>query len=145
MYTVEKTFEISYSHRLFHLPQGHKCTGLHGHNADVKIKLYSEHLDKNGFILEFSEFHRFKYFLERFDHATIIDPNDIELIDWVKNQNNKHFIMPEHMNASAENMCKVFFDEACELYKNLNLTKIEISFQETVGNTATYSGNFGRN
>ena len=53
MYFIEKTFEISASHRLT-LSYRSKCENLHGHNWRITVKCKSRTLDENGMVVDFS-------------------------------------------------------------------------------------------
>lgn len=54
MYYVEKSIEISASHKL-NLNYESKCSNLHGHNWKIKIYMKSEQLDENGMVYDFSK------------------------------------------------------------------------------------------
>ena len=53
MYFIEKTFEISASHKL-QLSYRSKCENLHGHNWKVTVMCKSRTLDENGMVVDFS-------------------------------------------------------------------------------------------
>ena len=68
MFLIKKKFEFSASHQLDHLPQGHQCARLHGHNYVVQIELRGE-LDRNGFVFDYGELEPFKLMInEKLDH-----------------------------------------------------------------------------
>ena len=52
MFYLEKTIEISASHKL-ELDYGSKCQRLHGHNFKVKIYCKSPTLGRNGMVVDF--------------------------------------------------------------------------------------------
>ena len=52
MYFIEKTFEISASHKL-QLSYRSKCENLHGHNWKVTVMCKSRTLDENGMVVDF--------------------------------------------------------------------------------------------
>lgn len=56
MYSVTKTIEFCYGHRL--LNYRGKCRYLHGHNGKVEIELSSEQLDRRGMVRDFEEIKR---------------------------------------------------------------------------------------
>lgn len=58
MYEITKRFTFSASHQLNHLPDGHKCQRLHGHNYTVEIRLTAHELDEHGFVVDFAELER---------------------------------------------------------------------------------------
>ena len=49
MFSISKRFSFSASHQLGHLPEGHPCARLHGHNYDVEVEIQSPCLDDRGF------------------------------------------------------------------------------------------------
>ena len=53
MYYIEKTFEISSSHKLT-LSYRSKCENLHGHNWKITVMCKAETLDANGMVVDFS-------------------------------------------------------------------------------------------
>ena len=54
VHRISKSFAFSASHRLRGLPDGHKCSRLHGHTYGVKITLEGP-LDSVGFVVDFAE------------------------------------------------------------------------------------------
>lgn len=74
MYTIAKQFDFSASHQLDHLPEGHKCARLHGHNYVVVLELQSDQLDGRGFVVDYGELDGFKRLIdERLDHRHLND------------------------------------------------------------------------
>jgi 6-pyruvoyltetrahydropterin/6-carboxytetrahydropterin synthase len=74
MFTISKTFDLSYSHQLDSLPEGHQCKRLHGHNAVVCVELAGHHVNKHGFIMDYGDLAPLKAWLdETFDHRHIND------------------------------------------------------------------------
>ena len=53
MYRISKEFHFSASHQLVHLPEGHQCARLHGHNYVVVVELTAEKLDPSGFVMDY--------------------------------------------------------------------------------------------
>jgi 6-pyruvoyltetrahydropterin/6-carboxytetrahydropterin synthase len=64
MYRVTKQFAFSASHQLTHLPPGHPCARLHGHNYVVELELAAEALDPNGFVLDFKDLDAVKRWID---------------------------------------------------------------------------------
>jgi 6-pyruvoyltetrahydropterin/6-carboxytetrahydropterin synthase len=74
MYYISKEFHFSASHRLDHLPETHPCFRLHGHNYIVELKLCSEHLDENDFVLDYRALEPFKRIIDdELDHRHLND------------------------------------------------------------------------
>ena len=69
MYRISKEFHFSASHQLDHLPDGHQCARLHGHNYIVRVTLASESLNEDGFVIDYGELEPVKRFIdEKLDH-----------------------------------------------------------------------------
>lgn len=91
MYRITKEFHFSASHQLSHLPDGHQCARLHGHNYIVVVELASPALNADGFVRDFDELKPLKAYIdEKFDHQHL---NDI--LDCV---------------TTSENMARHFYD-----------------------------------
>lgn len=75
MYTISKRFEFSASHQLDHLPAGHQCARLHGHNYRVDVVIQSPALDDRGFCqVDYGELAPFKAWLdETVEHRHLND------------------------------------------------------------------------
>jgi 6-pyruvoyltetrahydropterin/6-carboxytetrahydropterin synthase len=73
-YAIAKRFSFSASHELHGLPEGHKCSRLHGHNYEVEVVLSAEELDEHSFVLDYGEMSCFGDFLRRtLDHRHLND------------------------------------------------------------------------
>lgn len=94
MYYIEKTLEISGSHKL-KLDYNSKCENIHGHNWIITIYCKSEKLNKNGMVIDFSEIK--KDITDMLDH--------------------KHLNNILHDNPTAENLAKYIFDRIDLCYK----------------------------
>lgn len=68
MISISKRFRFSASHQLAGLPEGHKCSRLHGHDYEVFITLEGVP-DGTGMVLDYGELRPFADFLDTvFDH-----------------------------------------------------------------------------
>jgi len=91
VYTISKQFAFSASHQLDHLPKDHKCARLHGHNYVVEVMLAAEHLDENGFVVDYGDLDEFKQHIDRFlDH--------------------RHLEEVVQFKTTAENLARYFYD-----------------------------------
>ncbi|MBA4782632.1 MAG: 6-carboxytetrahydropterin synthase QueD [Rhizobiales bacterium] len=69
MYKITKEFHFSAAHQLAHLPDGHPCARLHGHNYIVKVELTANMLDDDGFVIDYHDLAPLKAYVdEHFDH-----------------------------------------------------------------------------
>lgn len=74
MYTITKQFSFSASHVLDHLPEGHPCARLHGHNYAVELVLEGLELNESGFVRDYLDLVPFKTFIdEKLDHRHLND------------------------------------------------------------------------
>lgn len=135
--SISKTFKFECSHRLT-LDYDSPCKSLHGHSYTVKVTASSRQLNKNGMVLDFSELKRFqKYIDDNLDHATLISDQDERLIEFVKDQDQKHFIM--HSNTTSENISKLLCDEFINMFKNkIDLCSVNVSVKETQNNEVSF-------
>ena len=86
MYKISKSYSFDAAHRLHHLEGAHKCRNLHGHTYTVTITLFSDTLNSDTMVKDFNDLAPFKRHLDTFyDHALIVDVNDIELRDLASN------------------------------------------------------------
>lgn len=77
MYTITKQFSFSASHVLEHLPEGHPCARLHGHNYEVELVLEGLELGESGFVRDYRDLAPFKAFVdEKLDHQHLNDVVD---------------------------------------------------------------------
>lgn len=54
MYTITKTFHFAAAHALPHLPDGHKCQRLHGHNYQVTYELAARVLGPEQWVTDYA-------------------------------------------------------------------------------------------
>lgn len=85
MYYLEKTIEISASHRLV-LDYESKCTTLHGHNWIITVFCKSETLNHNGMVVDFSHIKR--AISDKMDHKDLnsvfdFNPTAENIAHWI--------------------------------------------------------------
>lgn len=111
--TIVKTGSFDASHRLLEHPA--KCRNLHGHLYSYEIELEFETMKKIGYAMDFSELKKIVmgYIDQVMDHATIVNPVDDKLLNFLKSENSTHYVMSlfgvEFCNPTAENMAKEIF------------------------------------
>lgn len=108
MYTIGKRFTFAASHQLDHLPEGHKCRRLHGHNYVVEVVLQSETLDGWGFVRDFGDLAPLRQFIgEKLDHRHLND------------------ILPGY--ATSENLARWLFDFASSQWPEVAAVRVSES------------------
>lgn len=140
MYYVEKEFKFEYAHRLFHLGHSHKCSNIHGHSGKVKVRIEYDKLNNAGFVIDFNELKFIKDFIdENWDHALMINAEDMSLIKAAEELKTRYFIMPSV--TSSEEIAKFLFN-----FINQKLPfkpkKLLVSIKETDNNEAGYFHTF---
>ncbi len=66
---IYKEFSIEAAHRLPHVPEGHKCSRLHGHSFQISIHVEGPVDAHNGWVMDFADIKSaFKPVWEQLDH-----------------------------------------------------------------------------
>lgn len=114
MITCTRRLQFCSGHRLV----GHesKCAHVHGHNyviflhARAALEGDSE-LDAIGRVIDFSVLKEEigKWIDVAFDHAFVASQEDVDLIKFLQDNEQKHFVLP--YNPTAENMAKYIGEE----------------------------------
>lgn len=118
MYTVSKQFTFSASHQLLHLPDGHPCKRLHGHNYMVELILRRHALDERGFVVDYNEMKPFQQYIdETLDHRHLND------------------VLPA-IHPTAENLAKHLYGVAWEMFHDVAIT---VRVSETPKTVAEYT------
>lgn len=115
MYRISKKFEFSASHQLDHLPEGHQCKRLHGHNYVVTVIIESPCLDDRGFcMVDYGELAHFKTFIE-------------------KNLEHRHLNDVLPVRPTAENLARFLFDHlkpSCPFLKAVGVSETPKTYAE---------------
>jgi 6-pyruvoyltetrahydropterin/6-carboxytetrahydropterin synthase len=87
---IYKEFSIEAAHRLPHVPEGHKCSRLHGHSFQVAIHVSGPVGTDTGWVMDFSDIKSaFKPVWEQLDHhylnevAGLENPTSENLARWI--------------------------------------------------------------
>lgn len=73
-YAISKDFHFSASHVLIHLPPGHQCGRMHGHNYLIRLKLAGPDLLPVGFLFDYGDMKPFGAWVDEFlDHRHLND------------------------------------------------------------------------
>lgn len=104
MYRISKAFDFDAAHHLNGLPDGHKCSRLHGHTYRVELILESERLDAVEMVRDYGDLQPFKRWLdENVDHQ---DLNDII------------------HQPTTEALAKLFYDTAKLMFTELKIVRV---------------------
>jgi len=125
---IGKEFIWEMSHRLpFH--QG-GCQNIHGHTYKMRVEVEGN-TDANGMIMDYYDLEAIvSPIVRRMDHAFLVDESDTVMLNFLKEQNFKHLVVP--CTTTAENIVKHWLNVfKPEFQKFKNLTKLKIRFHET--------------
>jgi len=137
MYSVTKTIEFCYGHRLLHY-QG-KCRYLHGHNGRVEIELSSTRLDERGMVRDFEEIKRtLQTWIDReLDHKMLLHRAD-PAAPLLRQLREPVFLLD--VNPTAEAIAQLIFEYAAS--QGLPVTCVRV--WETNRSVAAYQGRGAR-
>lgn len=72
---IAATYQFEAAHHLPHVPDGHKCKRLHGHNYRLDVSIAGD-LDSRGFVIDYADLDAaVQPLVDRLDHRYL---NDIE-------------------------------------------------------------------
>jgi 6-pyruvoyltetrahydropterin/6-carboxytetrahydropterin synthase len=123
MFTIQKDFgPLCISHQLHGLPEGHKCSRLHGHNVEVRVVLASPDLDDHGFVVDYGDLAPIK--------------------DWMwTNIDHRHLneVFPD-LQPTAENMARLIYER---IVTDLHYPVASVGWSETPETWAFYTSASG--
>jgi 6-pyruvoyltetrahydropterin/6-carboxytetrahydropterin synthase len=127
MYVISKELRFEAAHRLIP-PYTGKCSHLHGHCWAVRLYLQSSQLDERGFVRDFSEVAVLRDWIDKnLDHATLVSDRDTHLLDWLRANGQKHFVIAN--NPTSEMLAYILFEAAQKL--GLDVNEVEVRESET--------------
>ncbi|KPJ68180.1 MAG: hypothetical protein AMJ43_01910 [Coxiella sp. DG_40] len=135
-----KSFSAAHRLRKYHTD---RCSNLHGHNYDISVVLGTKRLNEFGFVMDFRRVKELcnNWVEKHWDHVVILDENDSTLLEFLKREQQKFFLLPNEYPTSAENLAKYAFIQLAEIIdredKQIKLLQVEIS--ETKNCTAIYA------
>lgn len=130
IFTIRKKLkDCSIAHRL--MDYNGKCENLHGHTYHFEIELKIAGQQENGISVDFNDFKEIDKFLQdNWDHAVLVNSSDKNLIDFLKAEEQRHFLLPN--NPTAENMCIYLKDLVSSFLKDYNnIIDIKVRIWET--------------
>ncbi len=81
-----------------------KCRHAHGHRYVAELSFVAPTLDEFGMVLDFGEIKRLAkgWIDEHIDHAFLVYEKDLPLLDFLRSENNRHFVV--NFNTTVENI-----------------------------------------
>ena len=104
--------DFSAAHRLVKGYQG-PCAHLHGHTYRVAVTLESAELKEFDMLVDFADIKAVcnRWVQDNLDHGTLVCSLDTELLTFVKNNQQQHYVFPDEQNTTAECLSRVIFDK----------------------------------
>jgi 6-pyruvoyltetrahydropterin/6-carboxytetrahydropterin synthase len=114
---VFREFSFEAAHRLPNVPEGHKCSRLHGHSFRVEVHVSGEVDEATGMVIDFAEIKAaFAPLHDRLDHHYINEVPGLE-------------------NPTSENLARWIWDH---LHEELPLSLVVV--RETCNSGVSYQG-----
>jgi 6-pyruvoyltetrahydropterin/6-carboxytetrahydropterin synthase len=128
---VAKQFRWEAAHRLPWHQGG--CRHLHGHSYRMFVELTGP-ADERGLLVDFKELKAWMSpLVSAWDHATIVDERDVELLEVVREHGWNHAVLP--YDTTAENLCRYAAEWLTEARKDrlrdLGVTRVVTRIAET--------------
>jgi 6-pyruvoyltetrahydropterin/6-carboxytetrahydropterin synthase len=133
MYSVTKTIEFCYGHRL--LDYDGICKHPHGHNAVAEIEVRTDSLDSRNMVCDFSDIKRIvKGWIDReLDHKMVLRHDD-PLVAPLEALGEPVYRLDS--NPTVERIARLIFEKTRELGFNV----VTVRVWETPSSFATFSG-----
>lgn len=107
---VFREFTFEAAHRLPHVPEGHKCSRLHGHSFRVEVRVRGDVDPASGMVIDFAEIKAaFAPLLDRLDHYFL---NEVEGLDNPTSENLAHWIW-DRLIQPLPQLAEVVVRETC--------------------------------
>lgn len=108
---IEKEFRFEAAHRLPNLPDGHKCSNLHGHSFRVVIRVKGAIDKKLGWLVDYQEISdAFAPLHDILDHRYL---NDIPGLENPTCEVIAHWLTEQLVKNSSLNLSSVTIKETC--------------------------------
>lgn len=107
---IFKAFTIEAAHRLPNVPEGHKCSRLHGHSFRIEVHLKGEILPHEGWVVDFADVKKaFQPIFDQIDHHYL---NDIEGLENPTSENLARWVY-HRLKPSLKNLSHILIWETC--------------------------------
>lgn len=114
MQLISRKTNLDAGHRVKN--QTMACRFLHGHTYLTELTFSFENTEGLGYAVDFKEIKRvfIQFLLDKIDHGMILNPHDVEIIDLIKKEGGKIWLMSlngegEYCNPTVENIAKEIF------------------------------------
>lgn len=107
---IFKEFTVEAAHRLPNVPEGHKCSRLHGHSFKIEVYISGEVEEESGWILDFADIKKaFQPLFDRLDHHYL---NEIEGLENPTSENLARWIW-QKLIGNLPQLSKIIVRETC--------------------------------
>lgn len=107
---IYKDFSIEAAHRLPKVPEGHKCSRLHGHSFQVRIAVEGPLGEQSGWIMDFGDIKAaFAPIYDQLDHHYL---NEIEGLENPTSENLALWIW-QQLKPRLPELCCITIKETC--------------------------------
>jgi 6-pyruvoyltetrahydropterin/6-carboxytetrahydropterin synthase len=107
---IFKEFSIEAAHRLPHVPDGHKCSRLHGHSFHIALYVEGPLDARLGWVLDFADIKAaFKPVFDRLDHRYL---NEVPGLDNPTSENLARWIWRE-LKPALPLLSRIVVRETC--------------------------------
>lgn len=107
---IFKCFTVEAAHKLTGVPEGHKCSRLHGHSFNIEIHVSGEVIEEQGWVMDFSDIKAiFKPIYNQLDHHYL---NEIEGLENPTSENLAKWIW-QKLKPELPMLSKVVIRETC--------------------------------
>lgn len=148
MYRVSRELkQFSAAHRLNKGYRG-KCQHLHGHNYTVRVTLSATKLNEFDFVMDFDDIKRLfdSWVQEHWDHVTLVSEQDETLIRFLREEEQRFFIIPGGANTTAEVLAHYLFTQFNDMlaqevalgFGSLPITLVRVDVFESLRSEASY-------
>lgn len=124
---------FSAAHRLLKGYKG-KCSHLHGHDYQVNLVIGATELNEFDFVVDFDDIKSIfnDWVQDNLDHASLIVGSDTALLEFVRKEKQKHYVMPSGQNSSAESIAKHLYEVFTRLWDENRDRLNQTAFLRTV-------------
>ena len=106
-----KEFRFEAAHRLPNVPEGHKCSRLHGHSFKIEVAIAGPVDPRTGWFIDYDELHRvWDPLHEKLDHRYL---NDVAGLENPTSENLAKWLW-DQMKPKLVPLCQVTVFETCD-------------------------------